>query len=105
MSQAVIEQSETSSICELKPTLPQSDIDIADNSLPKPIFPLTNDVSCNLGSVIQNNNQDDQRLQFAPELKNDDALISYVYENFSMGRCLEEQVDEIIELVNVVPLK
>ncbi len=52
----------------------------------------------------ENKKKEDHRLEFAPELKNDDALVSYVYEDFSAGKCLEEQIDEIISLVNDVPL-
>ena len=70
----------------------------------KPIFSFTRDVSY-LGAAIENKKKEDHRLEFAPELKNDDALVSYVYEDFSAGKCLEEQIDEIVSLVNDVPLK
>ena len=103
-SQVVIEQSETSSIGIFKPISPKSDINIADTGLLKPNFPLTHDVSY-LRASLKNKIEEDIRLEFAPELKNDDALTSYVYENFSAGKSLEEQVDEMFELVNDVPIK
>ena len=38
-------------------------------------------------------------------MEDDDLLTSYVYENFTVHKSLEDQVAEVVELADVTPLK